>query len=178
MAAIPPVYLSEHDEHWAARFAAYKTQIVRALGARIRAVEHIGSTAVPGLAAKPEIDILVGVACLDDADRCIEPLASIGFDYFQRFEEHEPERRYFRHTDWDSPTHQPLAHIHMVLEGSLFWTERLLFRNHLIAHPDKIREYEELKRTLAREHAEDRPGYSAGKEMFTRSVIDDARGGA
>lgn len=175
MTTIPPVQLAEYSDDWPQQFRDYKLMLLRRIGACVLAVEHIGSTAIPGLTAKPEIDMLVSVKKLSDIERCIDNLADIGFDYFPRFEQQIPDRKYFRKTDWDSATNQPLVHVHVVEHGSAFWQDNLLFRNYLIAHPEKAKEYASLKETLLKEHGADRPTYSENKKAFVERIIAEAK---
>ncbi len=77
-------------------FDREKAQILSVIGNRVTAIEHVGSTAVPGLGAKPIIDIMVGIHSLIDAKDCIRPLESIGYEYVPEYEASMPERRYFR----------------------------------------------------------------------------------
>lgn len=112
----------------------------------------IGSTAVPGLAGKPIIDITAGLRRLSDARLCIDPLASLGYVYVPEYEVDLPERRYFRKGPPDRRTH----HLHKVEEASESWERYLLFRDHLRTHRATAQEYEALRRRLAREHGTNR----------------------
>jgi len=130
------------------------------------AVEHVGSTAVPGLAAKPIIDILVGLRSLRDAAAVIPPLEGLGYQYLPEREIETPERRFLAR-----PKTKPrLCHIHMVEVGSDFSERHLLFRDYLRAHPDAAREYEDLKRALAAQFRENREAYTEGKTPFVRRI--------
>lgn len=165
----PPVVVQDYDPEWPRLFEEEKATILGTIGHVVAAIEHVGSTAAPGLAAKPIIDILVGVRRLDDAQQCIAPLQRIGYEYVPEYEVSLPERRYFRK---GSPrTH----HLHMVEVGSDFWERHLLFRNYLRTHPEAARAYEELKRDLAVRHGADREAYTEGKTPFIRAVEDLAR---
>ncbi|MCP4642531.1 MAG: GrpB family protein [bacterium] len=131
----------------------------------IRRVEHFGSTAVPGLAAKPIVDMLVEVASLDETKRVIVPdLESRGYDYFWRPElfEDPPFYAWFIKRD---PHGTRTHHIHMVEADSALW-DRLRFRDYLRAHPDAAAEYAALKQSLAQEHPNDRVAYIRGKSEF------------
>lgn len=90
------VTICDYDLRWPLAFEDEKRAIIRAIGGHISALEHIGSTAVPGLAAKPTIDIMVGLRQLEDARHCIQPLADLGYEYVPEYEAEIPERRYFR----------------------------------------------------------------------------------
>ncbi|MCK4723405.1 MAG: GrpB family protein, partial [Dehalococcoidia bacterium] len=91
-----PVGIVNYDPQWPVLYEEEKGRILDVIGRRIAAIEHIGSTAVPELAAKPIIDIMIAVRRLADADECIEPLQDIGYEYVREFEVEMPERRFFR----------------------------------------------------------------------------------
>ena len=134
------------------------------------AVEHVGSTAVPGLAAKPIIDILVRLRSLQDAAGVIPPLEGLGYEYLPEREIETPERRFLARPKTKPRTH----HIHMVEVGSDFSERHLLFRDYLRAHPDAAREYEDLKRALAAQFRENREAYTEGKTPFVRRIEEIA----
>ena len=135
------------------------------------AIEHVGSTAVPGLAAKPIIDIMVGVARLKVATQCIEPLGRIGYEYVPDPEAALPERRFFRRGARGAGTH----HLQIVEPGSEIWERQLLFRDFLRRHRETAREYQELKEQLAAAHGHNRGAYTEAKTPFIESVISRAR---
>lgn len=173
----PPkrVTLSPPDPRWPGAFAAEKARLEAALAPYILAVEHIGSTAVPGLAAKATVDIMAGLYRLADAHRCIPRMKALGYEYVPEFEKDIPERRYFRMRAPGEAEAEDLFHVHMVEVGSDFWERDLLFRDHLRAHPEVAREYELLKHELARRHGEDRNAYTDAKAAFVRKAQADAR---
>lgn len=107
-----PVVIADYDPRWPARFAEEKAHLLDVLGDRLVAVEHIGSTAVPSLAAKPIIDILAGVATLAEAEACIAPLAAAGWSYRADHEDSAPARRYFQK---NGPGGVAAFHLHMDL---------------------------------------------------------------
>jgi GrpB-like predicted nucleotidyltransferase (UPF0157 family) len=165
-----PVIIAEYDSEWRQRFGRERELILRTCGEEpFVCIEHVGSTAVPGLAAKPIIDIMPGLRTLDEVPSQIGPLASIGHQFvpplidaltsigyqyvpeFERpndFDEGMPERRYFR-KDIDG---ERAFHMHMVAVTSEFWRDHLLFRNFLRVSPEDAREYERVKRRLAAEY--------------------------
>jgi GrpB-like predicted nucleotidyltransferase (UPF0157 family) len=155
----------EYDPAWAETYERDRVAVVAALGGMVRGIEHVGSTSVPGLAAKPIIDILLGVDA-DDLDRIIEPLERIGYEYNPDGEISLPHRRYFRRLLPDGTnTH----HLHAVEIGGEFWNRHIRFRDYLRANPSKAEEYAALKREHARQH---RGGidYTFAKTEFIRSV--------
>lgn len=134
-------------------------------------IEHFGSTAIPGMAAKPIIDILVGVSSLEDVRRQAAPLLeSEGYDYFWRTD-CQPAYAWFIKRDAEGKrTH----HIHMVEADSELW-ERLYFRDYLKEFPDEAARYAELKRSLSEKYPNDRVAYTAGKAEYVKSITERAR---
>ncbi|MFI5262971.1 MAG: GrpB family protein [Candidatus Kapaibacterium sp.] len=162
------IIIKEYDPKWPAIYDSERNQIMEAIGHYVADIQHIGSTAVPGLAAKPVIDILVGLRRLLDAQDCILPIEGMEYEYVPEFEEEFPERRYFRKSVNGKRTHQ----IHMVEIGTDFWKRHLLFRDHLREHPKTAEEYGLLKRALAVTFANDREGYTNSKTPFIQNILD------
>lgn len=175
MALAKRVTLSAPDPRWPSVFAAEKARLEAALAPYVLAIEHVGSTAVPGLAGKPTIDILAGLALLADAPSVIPRMKALGYEYVPEFEKDIPERRYFRIRTPGEREGEDLFHVHMVEIGSDFWERDLLFRDYLRSHPDAAREYEVLKHELARTHGEDRTAYTDGKAAFVKGKQAAAR---
>ena len=167
---IAPVVIADCDPQWPILYQEEKGRILEAIGRVIVAIEHIGSTAVPGLGAKPIIDIMVAVSHLADAEECIQPLKGIGYEYAPELEVSMPQRRYF-----DKGPAEARIHLHMVELAGEFWQRHLLFRDFLRDHPQVAQEYEQLKRELAAEYGLDRAGYTEAKTSFIRSVEARAR---
>ena len=165
-----PLVIVDYDERWPRMFEEERQPILVATCSTLVAVEHIGSTSVPGLAAKDIIDIMAAVERLDDASQCIAPLADLGYHYIPEFEAEFPERRYFHRGAVEVHTH----HLHMVERTSEFWRRHLLFRDYLRAHPDAAGEYAELKRRLASRHVET-DDYTLAKTDFITSIERKAR---
>lgn len=136
-------------------------------------IEHIGSTAVVGLAAKPIIDIQVGVVSLDVSAQIVAAVEALSYVYVPEFERVLPNRRYFRRT---SPVGVTTHHVHLVERADLEWWDRhIRFRDWLRAHPEDRDRYATLKRSLAAEHGNDRDGYTEGKSAFIASVVESAK---
>jgi len=165
-----PVHLERPDRTWPERFAAEAAVIKGVLGDQAVAIEHVGSTSVQGIYAKPIIDIAVAVVSFDEVPKCVEPLGRIGYEYVPEFESTLPNRRYFRK---DSPEGIRTHHVHMYEKGHVEFVEYLLFREYLRRHADAARDYERLKQDLAARLG--RRDYTAAKAPFIRSVIDRAR---
>lgn len=134
-------------------------------------IEHFGSTAVPGLAAKPIVDILVGVTDLEEVRGRRAPLlGSEGYDYFWRTDVSPPYAWFIKRDAEGRRTH----HVHVVGEESELW-ERLYFRDYLREFPDEARRYEGLKRTLSKRHPNDRVAYTEGKAEYVSSLTERAK---
>lgn len=167
-----PVKIVDYDSRWPILYEKEKRPILDVIEHIIVRIEHIGSTAVPGLGAKPTIDIMVAVSHLKDAEQCIEPLQRIGYEYVPEFEDSMPERRYFRK---GHPPEEQHYHLHMVELTSDFWKRHLLFRDYLHTHPEVAQEYCELKKALADKYGLDREGYTDAKTSFIESVVAKAK---
>jgi GrpB-like predicted nucleotidyltransferase (UPF0157 family) len=170
------VAIVPYDPKWLALFQQEKEHLFSCLPAEIIGrIEHFGSTAVPGLTAKPIIDILVEVTSLEQAKLKIVPvLESQGYDYFWRptwGDDVPPWYAWFIKRDSQGlRTH----HIHMVEPNFEHW-DRLLFRDYLIEHPKAAFEYQKLKMQLARAYPNDRIAYTKGKTEFIVKVTEEAK---
>jgi GrpB-like predicted nucleotidyltransferase (UPF0157 family) len=167
------VVIVEYDPRWPALYEAERDRILATVGDFVIAIEHIGSTAVPGLGAKPIIDIMPAVRSLADAEKCVEPLAGIGYEYVPEYNELIPERRYFHKGPDDART----VHLHMVEQTSEFWQRHVLFRDWLRTHPEDAQEYYRLKKELAARFGRDREGFTDAKGPFIESIVARARWG-
>jgi GrpB-like predicted nucleotidyltransferase (UPF0157 family) len=168
-----PVEIFDHDREWPSKFLEERTKIMGVIGDTVVEVEHVGSTAVPGLCAKPIIDIMVGIRKLTDAENCIVPLESVGYEYVPEYEVSIPERRYFRKGPSEIPNKH--SHLHMVEHGGDFWKRQLLFRDYLRTHPGAALEYCELKKRLASKYRLDREAYTEAKTTFIESIVSKAK---
>lgn len=169
-----------YDPRWPLLFQEEKEHLLACLPDDvIKRIEHFGSTAVPGLSAKPIVDMLIEVTSLDVAKERIVPIMEAqGYDYFWRpthGDDGEPFYCWFIKRDAQG---QRTHHLHMV-EGHFteHW-DRLLFRDYLIAHPEVARVYESLKMQLATALPTDRVVYTEGKTAFVRRVTATAKASA
>ncbi len=161
------VKVADYDPAWPKKYAAEAEQLRDSLGNLVADIQHIGSTAVPGLAAKPIIDIAVAVADIQAVDALVGPLEALGYEYrglLAGIEGHHFFRR-------GNPRE---FFLHVFEAGGDFWRRRIAFRDYLIAHPDVAAEYATLKERLAREYADDRSSYTAEKKAFIGRVTDVA----
>lgn len=134
-------------------------------------IEHFGSTAIPGLSAKPIIDILVEVRSLEETEKQIVPIMeSGGYDYFWRTDTDPPYAWLIKRDAAGKRTH----HIHMVEANSLLW-DRLFFRDYLREFPAEAKRYEALKQSLSEQHTHNRVAYTEGKAEFVTIVTEKAR---
>ncbi len=162
------IVIVPYDPSWPAEFARESAGVAAALAPLALAIEHIGSTAIPGLSAKPIVDIMIGVRRLAEVRQKIDELAALGYTYVPAFEAQIPERMFFQR---GSPrTH----HVHVVETGSGFWRRQIVFRDYLKAHPELAQEYADLKRGLAARFPDDREGYTQAKTDFVRDVLGRA----
>jgi GrpB-like predicted nucleotidyltransferase (UPF0157 family) len=165
-----------HDSNWERQFHEERDHLLSCLPQDlVMRIEHFGSTAVPGLAAKPIVDMLVEVADLEATKERIAPvLEGQGYDYFWRpfgADDVPPYYAWFIKRDENGlRTH----HIHMVEAHFEHW-DRLLFRDYLVMHPEVAKQYEALKLELSRQHAHDRIAYTTAKTEFILSVTARAK---
>jgi GrpB-like predicted nucleotidyltransferase (UPF0157 family) len=162
-----PVVIVEYDPRWQEEFTDVATSLRSALGEVAIRIDHIGSTAVPGLDAKPVIDIQVSVVSLEPADPYQRPLKSAGFVY-QR-ENRDLTKRFFR-----EPRGTRRIHVHVRCSGSFDEQLNLLLRDYLRTHPEAAREYGQVKRELAKRFVNDREGYVRAKEPEVWSLLTRA----
>ena len=158
-----------HDPAWSMQYLQEAGAIHGALGGTVKALHHIGSTAIPGILAKPVIDILVGVSSLEGVDERVEFMGALGYEAKGAFG--LPGRRYFRKTDGrGARTH----HVHAYLHESAEFTRHLAFRDYLRAHPAEAQLYSDLKAGLVRDKTLDRKAYQAAKSAFVAAFERDA----
>ncbi len=162
------VVIVDYDHRWPTAYEQEKALICQTLGDVILDIQHVGSTAVPGLCAKPVIDILVAVARFDAVEEYSRRLSPLGYQHVSHPD--DAVRLFFR--KGMPRTH----HLHIVEYGTEEHRRHLLFRDYLHAHGDAAREYETLKRELASKFAANRPLYTESKTDFIRSVVVLAEG--
>ena len=163
------VEIVRYDPGWPARFGAEADRLRVVLDPELLlGIEHFGSTAVPGLAAKPIIDILLAVTSLALAKATmIQPIIALGYVYWA--ENPKPDRMFFvkgMPPCGERRTH----HIHITEPDGEMWRRRLAFRDYLRANPAEARRYEALKRDLAERYPADRERYTDAKTDYVESV--------
>lgn len=160
------VQLHPSDPHWPLAFEKEKKLLQHTFGGKIIATEHIGSTSVPGLAAKPIIDIIMAVRFFDELDDFIAPLQKLGYEYMP--ERMFADRKFFPKGPRDNRTH----HLNIVLKNSPEqWASPLAFRDYLKTHATARQKYAELKQQLAQKYLGDRAAYTKAKSDFIQSIL-------
>jgi len=167
------IIISPYSKEWPGLFHRVRQELLCVFPSDAVAIEHIGSTSVPGLAAKPVIDVLLGAGTLADIESQIQPLDRLGYRYVSKYERELPMRRYFV----KAPVFSLRIHLHAVERASLFWQEHLAFRDLLRANAELRLDYQSLKRALAREHAHDKAAYSSLKGTFIQVALAAATDG-
>jgi GrpB-like predicted nucleotidyltransferase (UPF0157 family) len=166
------VRIVPYSDAWPALYAAEVARVAPLLAAAGVSLlfEHTGSTAVPGLAAKPIVDILAGLAAEEERGAAIVALQAAG--YVHRGEQEIRGRDFFRRGE------PRQYHLHLTQVGSAFWHDHRTFRDWLRSHPDAAAEYMALKGLLAARHPADREAYIGGKTGFVEGVLRAARAGS
>lgn len=160
------VKLHEYDELWPILYEAERQRLLSLLPCTFLEIQHIGSTSVPGMPAKPIIDILAGVDSMETAKSIATKLCSSGYTTSAEFNESLSDRQWFMRWADGRRTH----HLHVVVHGSAAWVERLRFRDSLRSSEKLATEYAQLKAKMAATHAEDREAYTDAKSQFINAV--------
>jgi GrpB-like predicted nucleotidyltransferase (UPF0157 family) len=165
-----PFEVVGHDPAWAKTFSTEKASLAPVFTGTTVKIEHVGSTPVPGLAAKPIIDICIGLTRPADAEARVDAMALLGYQYVPEFEADVPHRRYFRRPHARPRSH----HAHCGVFGDPTWARHLIFRDYLRGHPDVANEYAALKRALADRHRNDRLAYTEARDPFITRILEQA----
>ncbi len=166
MSDIPSISVVEHDPHWRTLFEQERDLLGSTLAPWLAGpIEHVGSTAVPGLCAKPVIDIMVPVRNLETSKPATDLLEQRhGYHYW-------PYKTEVMHWLCKPSEHVRTHHLHIVPIDSPLWRERLMFRDALREDSDMRDRYSELKRRLAQAHSSDREAYTVGKTPFVAAEL-------
>ena len=159
-----PIVIADYDPHWPEHFEVLRSRIAPVLGPLAAAIDHVGSTAIPGLAAKPIIDIDVLLYSTADLPGAITRLATLGYQH--KGDLGVPGREAFRPPPNDLP-----HHLYVCAPPCREYTRHITFRDHLRTHPEDAHAYERLKRTLAVEHRNDREAYNQAKTEFVEAAL-------
>jgi GrpB-like predicted nucleotidyltransferase (UPF0157 family) len=163
-AARTPIVVQDYDPGWPRCFEEIAQPVRAAMDGLGATVEHVGSTSVPGLVAKPIIDIDVVVASVDDVPVAIERLTPLGYL-------HQGDQGIAGREAFASPTDAQPHHLYVVVQGNEPHRKHIAFRDYLRAHPDVARDYAALKTGLAARHGSDRDGYTDAKTAFVVQVL-------
>jgi GrpB-like predicted nucleotidyltransferase (UPF0157 family) len=161
------VRLVPYTAEWKRLFEQEKARLQAAVGDYVLDIQHVGSTSIPGMVAKPILDIGIAVQSFEKAFVCIEPMVQLGYEYHG---EHGIPRRHL-FVKGDPRTH----HVHMNEITSRDWENLVVFRDYLIQHPEAAQEYTELKLELAQRFPTDRQAYLDGKSSLIERVLQLAR---
>ncbi len=159
------VLVEPHDPCWAKSFELESRIVARALGPDVSAVHHIGSTAIPGIHAKPVIDMLVEVADISRIDVRAPEMIALRYEALGEFG--IAGRRFYRKDD-DAGVHT--HHVHAFAASNSEVERHLAFRDFMLAHDDWAGRYSDLKRSLGQAHPDDIEAYMAGKDSFIKEV--------
>ncbi len=164
------VQIKTYSADWPRLFEEERARLLAAIGREVLDIQHIGSTSVPGLAAKPILDIGVAVANFEGAVVCIEPLVALGYEYLG--ERGIPRHHFFARGD-------PRTHyLHMNEITSDDWQRTIAFRDYLRRHPEAAQEYADLKQALTVCFPEDREAYTNAKSGFIARILQQAQAAA
>ncbi|MBB3232039.1 GrpB family protein [Halomonas stenophila] len=164
------VALFPYNANWPSMYEAERGRLLRLFPDDFLAIEHFGSTAVPGLSAKPIIDILAGVDSISRADELMEPLCHAKYTTSMEFNASLVGRRWLMQWAEGRRTH----HLHLVVYGGQEWKRRLAFRDIHRANTELAEQYEQNKGLWAAEFKSDRGGYTAAKSDFVREALKRA----
>ncbi|HGH7182867.1 GrpB family protein [Bacillus luti] len=162
------IVIKPYQKEWHEEYLIEKEKFISLLGEECIAIKHIGSTAVEGLAAKPLIDMMIGVKDLQITEEWTENLSEIGYEYVPK---ETPNWRFFRKGKWRAGTH----HLHVYIYNSDEWRNNLFFRDFLLNHEWARKEYKELKEKLANTFPFERASYTKAKAPFIQKILKLAK---
>lgn len=185
------ILLEPYSPAWRSAFERHRIRISQALSQLCPSIDHIGSTSLESIAAKPIIDVLVGVQSESQLDETINPMLTVGYTYVQKFTPGMPYRRFFVELMPLSAKSPPriisstdalafgreydsVANIHIIEKGTYHWIRHIAFRDYLRAHPEIASAYEALKQNIAEMDFDDPLEYNMHKEEFIREQQEKA----
>jgi GrpB-like predicted nucleotidyltransferase (UPF0157 family) len=166
---IRKVEVVPHNPHWHREFQNESAQVIVALGDNVIAIDHIGSTAIPAIYAKPIIDILVSVADVAKVDDRNASMQVLGYEIMGEYG--ITGRRFFRK---DNESGIRTHHVHVFTVGSAQINRHLAFRDYMRVHPEEAQQYSDLKQRLAKQFPDDIEGYMDGKDEFIKAIDQKA----
>lgn len=160
------VRLEPYNPEWQKLFEIEKSALQKILNNKFIATEHIGSTAIPGLKAKPILDLMLAIPDLNDWESFKEPLAKLDYEFRRDFRSEQGHILFVK-----GPEENRTHYLKITEPNSDFWTEHILFRDYLINNPQYREEYQKLKENLFDAHSDNREPYTKGKEEFVRKIL-------
>ncbi len=157
------VKLVPYHKRWASAFQREKKRLLASVGDLVVEVRHIGSTAVPGLHAKPIIDMSAGIRNMKDAGKLVKPLAKLGYNFYKKFGQQVLFAK--------GPDAKRTHYLHVMKWNGAKWKSDRLFREFLVRNPARAKAYAALKKKLAKRYPDDREKYSAGKKAFIEATL-------
>ncbi len=160
------VKLVEYSPKWKELFDVEKIAIIEMLGEEAISVEHVGSTSIPGMIAKPILDVMVAVDSIDDYEHFTPLLKKLGYQFMRDNRDNQEHVLYVKGGE-EKRTH----YLKFTNQDSRFWKEHVLFRDYLVSHPERAIEYKELKQDLLEKFKEEREKYTVGNEQFILEIL-------
>lgn len=160
------IIIEPYNPEWEVKFEKEAQLLLDTINEDLVRIEHIGSTSIKGLGAKPIIDIMIGINDFNYADDHISGIEKLNYQYISKYEDIMPQRRFFIKESAGKRTH----HIHMVQYASSFWKRHLFFRDHLRTNKNDRDAYEQLKRELSRKEWNDGNEYADAKSDFIKNI--------
>ena len=164
------VKLLPHNKKWKLLFEKEKRLFQKQLGGLAVDIQHIGSTSIPGIPAKPIIDVSIGVRVMKDAAKLVKPLQKLGYELRREFGGPHVQTLFVK-----GPESKRTHYLHVMKHRGTLWKNDLLFRDYLRKNPARAKQYTELKKKLAGKHADDRGTYTRRKAKFILETIKLAR---
>ncbi|MHA1222566.1 MAG: GrpB family protein [Candidatus Heimdallarchaeaceae archaeon] len=163
------VILKKHKKVWEELYQKEKELISQQIGKYVKEIQHIGSTSIPEIVAKPILDLAIALDSLANMEKVIEKLEEIGYEY--KGKQGDQERYMFVKQEKNCTTH----HLHVMEKDSLEWKKHVVFRDYLISHPSEAKKYEKLKIKLGKKYRKEREKYTEGKEKFIKKTLEKAK---
>lgn len=164
------VILREYNPEWKELFKEEKHQLEEILGSKIIIIEHIGSTAIPGIKAKPILDIMLAIEYLDNWQQIQKPLTQLGYEFRKDFRKEQQHILFVKGSE-ESRTH----YLKITELNSKFWIDNVLFRDFLTQNTKYRDQYQKLKERLSKQYQDNRELYTRDKEEFILKVLRQAR---
>ncbi|KKT81295.1 MAG: hypothetical protein A3B99_04040 [Candidatus Yanofskybacteria bacterium RIFCSPHIGHO2_02_FULL_44_12b] len=162
------VKLVPHNPEWDELFQSERMKLLKVFGDLVVDIQHIGSTAIPTIPAKPIIDIAILVKLLKEVNNYVEKIGRLGY---QKKQENRPERLFFT----KGPEDNRIVYLHVGDDSTNYIKDMILFRDYLIQNPREAKRYADFKQELAEKFADNREPYTAAKEKFVQEAIDRAK---